>query len=68
VVAHSEHDQVLRKAYRYAMVDDALGLRGPRQPELVAPHVEQWDLSQWVKSHSDYKRCPVYFKCWQAVA
>jgi esterase/lipase superfamily enzyme len=68
VVAHSEHDQVLRKAYRFAMFDDALGLRGPRQPELVAPHVEAWDLSFEVRSHSDYKRSGAYIRCWRSIA
>lgn len=68
VVAHSVHDAVLRKAYRFAMFDDALGLRGPRQPELVPPHVEAWDLGVEVKSHSDYKRSGAYIRCWKAIA
>ena len=66
VVAHSEHDAVLRKAYRWAMFDDALGLRGPRQPDLVPPHVETWNLAGL--GHSDYKRSVRYTQRWRQIA
>lgn len=68
VVAHSEHDDVLKRAYRLALWDGAIGLRGPRVPDLVPPHVEMWDLSGAVKAHSDYKRSASYTERWRQIA
>lgn len=68
VVSHSKNDDVLAKAYRFALWDGALGLRGPRQPELVPPHVESWDLSHCIMKHGDYKRSVAYTQNWRRVA
>lgn len=67
LVAHSAHDRVLRRAYRLAVWDRALGLKGPRKPELVAEHVSSLDLSSSVGAHGDYKRTPGYIGAWRAM-
>lgn len=68
IVAHSRNDAVLRRAYRMALWDDAIGLRGPRRLELVPPHVESWDLSAWIGRHGDYKRSIEYTMRWRKIA
>jgi esterase/lipase superfamily enzyme len=68
-VAYSQNDAVLKRAYRLALWDGALGLRGPRNPRAVPQHVKLWDLSEHIQKHGDYKRSVRYKDLWrEAVA
>lgn len=66
IIAHSEDDKVLARAYRFALWDTALGLRGPRIPNLVCPPAEMWKFSGL--NHSDYKNSPEYLEKWKELA
>ena len=68
MVAYSQHDGVLRGAYRLGMWDDALGLTGPQDPALCAPNVLPVDCSGSVREHSDYKRDRLFFTWWETWA
>jgi len=67
-VAYSRNDAVLKRAYRFALWDDALGLRGPRRPDAVPAHVKLWDLSAHIHKHGDYKRSRPYKDLWKREA
>ena len=68
LVAYSRHDPVLAGAYRFAMVDRALGLTGPETPKFCATWVIRLDLSSVISGHSEYKRCPELFEAWKRLA
>jgi pimeloyl-ACP methyl ester carboxylesterase len=64
MVAYSQHDAVLSKAYVIASFDKAIGHTGPRPMETVACNVSAKDLSPTVKKHSDYKSDFHFLDAW----
>lgn len=68
LVAHSERDSVLKRAYRMALWDRALGLTGPEPGKTLAPHVRVVDLTPWVGEHGGYKKSSEYYRRWKEVA
>ena len=70
-VFHSKHDPVLKFAYRIAEFDNALGLRGPEDPQDIiahsspddpaSPNVFVANCKHHIRKHGAYKRStPIY--------
>lgn len=64
LVAYSAHDAVLRKAYKFALWDNALGLTGPEDPALCYSNIKAINLSHCIIAHSGYKYCPAFYQEW----
>lgn len=70
VVYHSKSDPVLRKWYRLAQHDRALGDSGPESPATIAgkcPSVFVVDASHVVSSHGGYRKAPPYYRHWERI-
>lgn len=67
LVAYSREDSVLRRAYTIAEWENALGLTGPSDKMQCGENVHCVDLSDYVPSHSYYKKSDEFYLAWKSV-
>lgn len=67
LVAYSSKDPVLRRAFKIAEWDNALGLTGPRSDKsvMLPTTLEAIDFSSVIKEHSGYKRSAEFYNVWE---